>query len=202
MRSHSRVDLYAKAVALAGLGCLGVGGALIDYWPASEDFPIVRSAAEFQPAASVLTLVDVPGFTTANPAGISFTLVSDEPSPLRARTRTVEPLTFPAEPVSFPAASTLAYRALPVEATLGMPELPLESAWLAPAPAPALALADVEALPAASLMASNQDEDGGFFSSVLKKTGSSVSTSFGKAGSSLVGAFRVMGSAVKKAARF
>jgi hypothetical protein len=200
------VDLYAKAVALAGLGCLGIGGALIDYWPASEDFPAVRSTAEFQPAVSVLTLVDVPGFTTTNPAGMSFTLVSDEPSPLRARTRTVEPLTFPAEPVSFPAASTLASRALPVEATLGMPELPLESAWLAPAPAPepALALADVdvEALPAASLMASNQDEDRGFLSSVLKKTGSSVSTSFGKAGSSLVGAFRLVGSAVKKAARF
>jgi hypothetical protein len=48
-------------------------------------------------------------------------------------------------------------------------------------------------------MAMNQqDEDAGFITSVLRKTGSSV----GKAGTSLVGAFRVVGGAVKKVPRF
>jgi hypothetical protein len=41
--------------------------------------------------------------------------------------------------------------------------------------------------------------DDGFFSGMLKKTGSSVSSSLGKASNSVVGAVRAVGGAVRKA---
>jgi len=44
VRGDSRQDLYAKALALLGLGVLAGAGALVDYWPADLDVPRAASA--------------------------------------------------------------------------------------------------------------------------------------------------------------
>jgi hypothetical protein len=44
VRGDSLRDLYAKALALLGLGLLGAAGALVNYWPVRGDLPVVASA--------------------------------------------------------------------------------------------------------------------------------------------------------------
>jgi hypothetical protein len=44
VRGDSLRDLYAKALALLGLGLLGAAGALVDYWPVRGGLPVVASA--------------------------------------------------------------------------------------------------------------------------------------------------------------
>jgi hypothetical protein len=44
VRGDSLRDLYAKALALLGLGLLGAAGALVDYWPVRGALPVVASA--------------------------------------------------------------------------------------------------------------------------------------------------------------
>jgi hypothetical protein len=44
VRGDSLRDLYAKALALLGLGLLGAAGALVDYWPVPSALPAVASA--------------------------------------------------------------------------------------------------------------------------------------------------------------
>jgi hypothetical protein len=44
VRGYSLRDLYAKALALLGLGLLGAAGALVDYWPVHSTLPVVASA--------------------------------------------------------------------------------------------------------------------------------------------------------------
>ena len=43
MRGDSLRDLYAKALAILGLGLLGLAGALVDYWPVRSDLPVVAA---------------------------------------------------------------------------------------------------------------------------------------------------------------
>jgi hypothetical protein len=209
MRRHSRVDLYAKTVALAGLGCLGVGGAILDYRSDALHFPVVGPAAEFAPPAgtpSVLTLVDVPGFNSTESIGWTLAVPAPAPQPKVAETRTrpVEPTTYVAEPLSSPRVTRPALQIASLSAEVAAPDLPIGAVALAPAPLATVAF-DTGALPLpTTLMVLSQGDDAqdGFLSGVLHKTSSSVSTSFGKAGNSLVGAFRVVRGAVRKAARF
>jgi hypothetical protein len=62
VRGDSLRDLYAKTLALLGLGLLGVAGALVDYWPVSGQIPTVEA---------VLAL----------PAGLTLPAVSPSTSP-------------------------------------------------------------------------------------------------------------------------
>ena len=210
MRIHARVDFYAKAAALLGLGCLGVLGALIDYGPASTRLPDVPSILPATDAPSVLTVIDVPGFASVAPMGISISLAAATAQPRRARaTASVPALTsqtvaadIPAGPPAPPAglAAHVAPVRLPVNlrASLSAPPGPLE---LPPALFETGVLShDIPMIPATEIrLARGPVEDDGFFPGVLKRTGSSVGASIGKAGSSLVGAFRFVGGAVTRA---
>jgi hypothetical protein len=202
MRSHARVDLFAKAVALTGLGCLGLAGAAIDSWP-EVSLPAVRTVADFGGSGSVVTLIDVPGFGASNPAGMSFTLGGVRPAPriARAGAPLVQRAAF-RRAVSFAAREPGRPHVRSLTANSDVPDLAAATVELLPAPALSPFISDRPPLMPTSTMVLVQPEDEGFLSGVLKKTGSSVSTSFGKAGSSLVGAFRMVGGAVKKAARF
>ena len=65
MRGDSLRDLYAKALALLGLGLLGVAGALVDYWPVQGELPTVASILDL-PAP--LTVPGPPEFASAQPS--------------------------------------------------------------------------------------------------------------------------------------
>jgi hypothetical protein len=54
VRGDSVRDLYAKTLAVMGLGLLAGAGAVVDYWPVGGTMPAVRQAALPTPDAPVL----------------------------------------------------------------------------------------------------------------------------------------------------
>jgi hypothetical protein len=54
VRGDSLRDLYAKTLAVLGLGLLAGAGAIVDYWPVNEALPALPVAAGFTPEAPVL----------------------------------------------------------------------------------------------------------------------------------------------------
>jgi hypothetical protein len=192
VRGDSRLDLYAKSLALLLLGLVGATGALFDYWPAPMSLPAVASPALGRLNPSIQTAFDLPGLMSPAPEAVrarlnrAATHASAVPD-RHAQAAEPEPTTFAGEVgedqilPSLPIQEGLtALETLPVD--LSVP--PAAEMWQ-PLTAPAVA-------------ATNPSDDG-FFSGMLKKTGSSVSTSLGKASTSLIGAVRVVSDAVKKA---
>jgi hypothetical protein len=184
VRSATRLDLYAKSMALVVLGLLGAGAALIDHWPGVSALPVVGS-----PVARVVP----DDFSGATP-------VSDAPAARIVRVRdnhgrrsTASPDDLALEDLApddvapapdAPEALVVAATELPAPRLLALPAPPVvEAAWLPLLPPP--------------MMASDRSDDG-FFSGMLKRTGSSVTTSLGKASTSVVGAVRVVGDAVRR----
>jgi hypothetical protein len=55
VRGDSLRDLYAKTLAVLGLGLLAAAGAVVDYWPVGSSAPIIESARLPRPAVPVLT---------------------------------------------------------------------------------------------------------------------------------------------------
>lgn len=209
MRSHSRLDLYAKSFAVTGLGCLGALGALIDYWPNQTLLPDVPSVVVQERVPSVLTVVDLRGYASEDSDFISLErlwfvmseaserprrVVSDGPRIVRANLVTARPMakvTFvgPVSPVPESLSALVEYGipVLPVETLAELGSAP--ESWEPTSPTPT------------TVLASNRSDDG-FFSGVLRKTTSSVGSvgsTISKAGGSVVGAFRSVGGLVKRA---
>jgi hypothetical protein len=57
VRGDSLRDLYAKGLALLGLGFLAAVGALFDYWPVSSELPRVARALTVPPASTAPVLM-------------------------------------------------------------------------------------------------------------------------------------------------
>jgi hypothetical protein len=54
VRGDSLRDLYAKTLAVLGLGLLAGAGAIVDYWPVNGTLPALPVAVGFRPEAPVL----------------------------------------------------------------------------------------------------------------------------------------------------
>jgi hypothetical protein len=54
VRGDSLRDFYAKTLAVLGLGVLAGAGAIVDYWPVSQDVPDVHAVAGLMSPAPVL----------------------------------------------------------------------------------------------------------------------------------------------------
>jgi hypothetical protein len=54
VRGDSLRDFYAKTLAVLGLGVLAGAGAIVDYWPVSEDVPDVPAVVGLRSEAPVL----------------------------------------------------------------------------------------------------------------------------------------------------
>jgi hypothetical protein len=76
MRGDSLRDLYAKTIAVCGLGLLAGAGALVDYWPTAAALPFVRSAF---PEPLLVNALPVPDELPALPA-----LTAGAPRPARS----------------------------------------------------------------------------------------------------------------------
>ena len=190
MRGYSRLDFYAKLLALAGLGVLGTMGVLIDHWPTSVDLPAVPSLSARQTSPSVHTAFDVPGLGAPGVERVTLSRsVARKPPVAVTEVQVAE-----SQPALEPDPVDDVQDTLPVAvgvAAFRAPAFDLQDELLVdeadtwqPMSAPAMAAAD--------------QSDNGFFSGMLKKTGSSVSTSLSKAGTSLLGAVRSVGGVVKK----
>ena len=90
MRGDSLRDLYAKALALLGLGLLGAAGALVDYWPVPSALPAVASVLDLPAAARMPPLR-----LTAIPESSAVAVIRPAPAKLRASAASLEELTVP-----------------------------------------------------------------------------------------------------------
>lgn len=82
MRGDSLRDLYAKALALLGLGLLGVAGALVDYWPVRGELPAVASVLSLPAPIQALTnRPDAPpSLTRARPVATPVAMTPHRPA--------------------------------------------------------------------------------------------------------------------------
>ena len=205
MRGDSLRDLYAKVIAVAGLGVLACAGALVDYWPSAGNLPRVAAEARkltlagplpvpavstvaapmLRPASTRAARIQPPVVTTPEPSAITIADAS-VPYPTSLQTDTPPPVTasLPVEHHIDLARSTAVALASPPAA----PEpLPVASASLDDAP--------IRFAPPATLA----DESDGFFSGAVKKTRDSIVRTGRITGASIFDAFRFVGGKMKKA---
>lgn len=186
MRSHSRADFYAKAVALLALSGLAAAGVAVDNWPAANRIPDIGFGRPELRTPVVQTFQEVSALAYA----------SMEITPVSAKPRIIAP-----RPMPKPrwAATFRRGAALLPQAPAPVP-LPVETELILPMPS--FQLAAVPELfededtwqplqaPASTLAQSDEE---GFFSAARRKT----SASLDKARTSLVDAVRAVGGAVR-----
>jgi hypothetical protein len=205
VRGDSRQDLYAKFLALAGLGLMAGVGALVDYWPTDVRVPRAANAIARVPAvARALPVPPAPVALVAlagTPArlvrpGAATTQVSDTGLPVADLLSTPDVTTpafvTPPAPAAFDVASSVASAVPAQPVALSEP--------------PSLAASDpVFAEPLRQFSTDQQSSDGFFLSDAFKAAGGSLVSAGGsiatvgtKAGESMAGAFRAAAGAVKK----
>jgi hypothetical protein len=207
VRGDSLRDFYAKSLALLGLGLLAGVGALMDYWPAGVQLPVVAGLprpAVASMALSVPTEVDLavpaeavravaPRAGRWAPAVAAVVRASDRPRVLLASTpadlrhlRGTRTLAL-AEPQLTAPAETLAYDADGSDVAFSMPS------------GSVLTTAAVYPSPGSSLSGpSDDDSNFGLVTGAFKRTGSSIVKTSMKTGASLFGMVRFVGGAVRR----
>jgi hypothetical protein len=195
MRGDSLRDLYAKTLALVGLGLLAGAGALVDYWPVGVELPHAASALRLPARATARA---VPSFDSPTRTGLQPVAVAAVAAP--ATWRHASFVSLPVTPasdtvtgqtvvLSGPIMRTAAVDALPGSertspfATLTEPaDDEMSGSW---EPPPSVAVAE--------------ESGDGLITGAFKKTGASIVTASVKTGSSIVDAMRAVGGAVRKA---
>jgi hypothetical protein len=194
VRGDSLRDLYAKTLALVGLGLLAGVGALVDYWPVGVGTPHV---AVLGPT--------LPERLTARPAEDVRVLVSlrqPEATPVRAIPALAADLGAPAaygEPIVLSAPVVPAVETPPV----AEPIPPVVEVVPVPVPAePEAPEPDFD--PSLVYGAGAAEDDSGLLAGavgVMKSTGSTIARGGAITGASIVGAFRAVSGAFKNAGR-
>jgi hypothetical protein len=185
MRGDSLRDLYAKTVAVCGLGLLAGVGALVDYWPTATVLPFVRPAF---PEPVLVTALPVPEHlpvmpevqaASERPVRLARVLSTPTALPRLAVTPAVD-LTFGSSVAL--AVPPLFLGAAPAQATDGA-EVAL-TAPVEPTTVVAMYTAPVS---------SGQDQENGFISGAagaFKTAGSSIASAGSKTGAFIGGAIR------------
>lgn len=200
VRGDSLRDLYAKSLALVGLGVLAGAGALVDYWPVAANHPAASSA--LVPPAAALPL---PSELAAVPSAPTL-------AALPARHLVASRKTSVA-----PSAPPLLLSIRPVPATgmgLGDP-IDLHEPQLIPVSIVADAAPEedaddrmlvseamdlqLRALPPVALSAAPENGSGSLITGAFRKTGSSIVKTGARTGASIVDAMRIVGGVVRRA---
>jgi hypothetical protein len=200
VRGDSRRDLYAKTLALVGLGVLAGAGAVVDYWPVGIRFPGLPSVSAGSVEVPVPLSLPTTDAVELAAAGTSTRapLVVIEPVETYAEAHGEVPATF----APLPASQSLTFMGDAVELSdLPAPALVVASSELTPEmfgegarlPAPAVAVA---AAPEA--YRAEAAERGGFISGAFRRTGSSIARTGAVTGGSVVDAVRIVGGAVRR----
>ena len=120
MRGDSLRDLYAKTLAVLGLGLLAGAGAVVDYWPVGSSAPAVASPSLPRPEIAVLTqnldqTIPVPNIGRPHVVEVRGTIHARNVGSARFLTPAVE--------------STRTAPAVPAEQPLPALRAPIDSQW-------------------------------------------------------------------------
>jgi hypothetical protein len=197
VRGDSRQDLYAKTLALLGLGLLAGTGALVDTWPTGQLVPATAGLSlphEFAIARPITTPAD--RFAASQVARLDAPrAIAEAPE-----STSTSPATIDALPIgsSVPASVAVALAEPPAARTL-------EARPLTDVPGEEIALfepvfmtttdADMRL---AAPVSPDEDSDG-FLTSAAKKTGASIVRTGVKTGASIFDAVRALSGAVRRA---
>ncbi len=197
MRGDSLRDLYAKTLALVGLGLLAAVGALVDYWPVGVGVPPVAVVGLEMPARAVRLVarhIDVavtlatpaPALPAVRPAAVAVvaTLIAEPTSPLRF-----------GSPIALAPVAAPDVVVTTIAETLAAP-----APVTAPATVPPMA-AGPDFDPELVFQMASDETDAGFLSGamdVVRSTGSTIARGGAITGNSIVGAFRIVSGAFKK----
>jgi hypothetical protein len=129
VRGYDIRDLYAKALALLGLGLLAAAGALVDYWPVHSDIPVVASVLALPPTLVVPRVPVAPPLVAVNvsfraPARVAPATVTDGAA-MEATDVASGAFDAPAESTESPVALPPSLAVAPAD-TAGMPVSTLE----------------------------------------------------------------------------
>jgi hypothetical protein len=204
MRGDSIRDLYAKTLALVGLGVLAGTGALVDYWPSGVQLPAVESVL---PRAEIARSLPVARFDRPAVRPVAVAQVRSSRTAPRAvapiaedtASGTPEPSLVPADVLA--SASELEQRPvarfIPIsfsadedEALHGEEVSLSDPAFFRPT--------STLALSAPAVVLSDDDSDGRI-TGVVKRTGTTLVRGSRKTGASIWEMVRVVGGAVRKA---
>ncbi len=205
MRGDSLRDLYAKVLAILGLGALAGVGALVDYWPVSVTTPPIVARAGVRPdlptliPASKIPVPPAPQVTASRWALAAVPAPAESSVETRSTALAAVPATgtlplgealdlngFP--PVSAPPVPAAAATAVPAEPIeVSAPPMPIET--VGPnSHQPRLVLA--------------ADGESGFLMGTLRKTGAGIVRTGTVTGASIADAFRGVVGAFKKVSPF
>jgi hypothetical protein len=213
VRGDSVRDLYAKTLALLGLGVLAGTGALVDYWPVGVSTPVVTTPFSQMPP---------PGPLAVDAVGVLPDRVDSAPAAIRPSPRVAHLAAPPAPaapvralmvvtaPANFPPGSTVELRepdlipeslvALASEFVTAQDQdqnvsgLSIAAAVEPPAGAPRARL-----MPADSASTGLADDGDGPITGVFKKAGSSIVKTGAKTGASIFDTFRIVSGMVRRA---
>lgn len=204
MRGDSLRDLYAKALALVGLGALAMVGALVDYWPTRVPMPAV-SAASLAGSDDGLQALPIGAFGEMPPVPRGAADVV-RLAAVRTPVRTDASLSFRRPVGAFRVSRGMDAVAIPA-VSLNRP--PVDADGLALAAALDTDGVEVAIQPPDVLLASNHtplsavdagdDGDPGMFTGAFKRTGTSIVRTGVKTGASIFDALRVVSGAVRRA---
>jgi hypothetical protein len=189
MRGDSVRDLYAKSLAVVGLGALAAVGAAVDYWPA---------APRVTPVARAVERAVQPVSPDVRPP-----VAQSNPQPMERRQPIVRNARFQPDVLvaPWPPAGIVEDRAAipaPPSFELALDVLSFspatEVALMAP---PSLEPAPPAPEPVVRQLTSARSSDNRFVGA-FKKTGSSIVKGGAKTGSTIIGAFRAVGNVLKR----
>lgn len=194
MRGDSLQDLYAKALALLGLGVLAGTGALVDYWPVGIHMPVAASALTQPSAPQALSLPDLvsPARTSNRTLGgrlmlARYDAVRALPVEVSSDAEVGQPLSL-VDPIAHVATAESRADDVELRSVFATPDLT------------SLTDENLEAMASAPVAAAAEEAaSDGFFTGAFKKTGTSIVRSGVKTGTSIVDAMRVVGEAVRRA---
>ena len=211
MRGDSVRDLYAKTLALLGLGVLAGTGALVDYWPVGVSTPAVSTPFSQTP---------LPGPLATNAVGVLPALLDSAPVAIRPSPRPAHVAVAAAPPPPVPALLVTTHASLPLGSIVELrgPDLIQESQvalasdsftdqdeavssgfTIAAAVDPPTGEPRARLMPADPASTGLADEGDGPITGVFKKAGSSIVKTGAKTGASIFDTFRIVSGMVRRA---
>jgi hypothetical protein len=194
VRGDSLRDLYAKTLALLGLGVLAGAGALVDYLPVGVRLPDANPALTLPPIARALPVraVRIPSEIGLRAAARQ---TVPEPASVARFDQTVTPLPI-AQTASLEVGRPVRLYA-PVYRSIAVASFSEPSSDELAGVAGDDGLIESQWLPERIAFDATQAPDDGFFTAAVKKTGSSIVRTGARTGASIVDGLRAVGGAVR-----